>query len=54
MITSEVTRLKPGTIDNDIRSVRIAWWALLALVLAAVVAARVHLLNVPLERDEGE
>jgi 4-amino-4-deoxy-L-arabinose transferase-like glycosyltransferase len=54
MITSKGTRLMPGTIDNDIRSVRIAWWALLALVLAAVVAARVHLLNVPLERDEGE
>ncbi|MFN2542060.1 MAG: ArnT family glycosyltransferase [Chthoniobacterales bacterium] len=41
-------------IDIHDRALRLAWWALLAFVLAAVVAARIHLLQVPLERDEGE
>jgi hypothetical protein len=43
-----------SNIDIGGRILRIAWWTLLALVLAAVVAARIRLLDVPLERDEGE
>ena len=38
-------------IDNTIR---ISCWLLLALSLAAVLSARLRLLEIPLERDEGE
>ena len=40
--------------DGLPRSLLITWWVLLAAVLIAVIAARIHLLQVPLERDEGE
>ena len=41
-------------IDIHDRALLLAWWGLLAFVLAAVIAARIHLVQVPLERDEGE
>jgi hypothetical protein len=33
---------------------RIAWWILGAIVIVTVVVIRIRLLNLPLERDEGE
>jgi hypothetical protein len=33
---------------------RITWWVLAALFLALVIAIRIRLLGIPLERDEGE
>ena len=33
---------------------RVTWWVICAIVVAAVVAIRIHLLGIPLERDEGE
>lgn len=33
---------------------RIAWWVLLAIILGLVVGIRIRLLDLPLERDEGE
>jgi hypothetical protein len=34
--------------------VQFAWWALATIVFTLVVAIRIHLLGIPLERDEGE
>jgi hypothetical protein len=34
--------------------VQFAWWALAAIVFTLVVAIRIRLLGIPLERDEGE
>jgi 4-amino-4-deoxy-L-arabinose transferase-like glycosyltransferase len=34
--------------------VQFAWWALAAIVFTVVVAIRIRLLGIPLERDEGE
>jgi Dolichyl-phosphate-mannose-protein mannosyltransferase len=34
--------------------VQFAWWALATIVFALVVAIRIRLLGIPLERDEGE
>ncbi len=34
--------------------VQFAWWALATIVLALVIAIRIRLLGIPLERDEGE
>jgi hypothetical protein len=47
-------QVTPDKIDIHDRALLLAWSALCVLVLAAVVAARIHLLQVPLERDEGE
>lgn len=41
-------------VESNGKSLRIAWWALLVIVLATTVVIRVRLLNIPLERDEGE
>ena len=34
--------------------VQVAWWALATIVFTLVIAIRIHLLRIPLERDEGE
>ena len=34
--------------------VQFAWWAVAAIVFALVIAIRIRLLGIPLERDEGE
>ena len=34
--------------------VQFAWWALATIVFALVIAIRIRLLGIPLERDEGE
>ena len=33
---------------------QIAWWGLAAVFLVLVIAIRIRLLGIPLERDEGE
>src|SRR5262245_6478001 len=36
------------------QGIQLCWWILLAVVVAIVVFIRIHLLAIPLERDEGE
>src|SRR5882757_8263638 len=36
------------------QGIQLCWWILLAVVIAVVVFIRIHLLALPLERDEGE
>src|ERR1700751_577231 len=36
------------------QGIQLCWWILLAVVVAVVVFIRMHLLAMPLERDEGE
>jgi hypothetical protein len=43
-----------GKTNIKVRLVRFAWWALATIVFALVVAIRIRLLGIPLERDEGE
>jgi 4-amino-4-deoxy-L-arabinose transferase-like glycosyltransferase len=43
-----------GRIDTQTKPLRIAWWILLAIILGLVAFIRIRLLNLPLERDEGE
>ena len=40
--------------DINGKLVQFAWWALATIVFAVVVAIRIRLLGIPLERDEGE
>jgi 4-amino-4-deoxy-L-arabinose transferase-like glycosyltransferase len=40
--------------DINEKLVRFAWWALATIVFTVVVAIRIRLLGIPLERDEGE
>jgi hypothetical protein len=40
--------------DISGKLVQIAWWALATIVFTLVVAIRIRLLGIPLERDEGE
>jgi len=40
--------------DINDRLVRFAWWTLAIIVLGLVLAIRIRLLGIPLERDEGE
>src|SRR5215469_10305162 len=40
--------------DINDRLVRFAWWTLAIIVFALVLAIRIRLLRIPLERDEGE
>ena len=40
--------------DINGRLVQFAWWALATIVFTLVVAIRIRLLGIPLERDEGE
>src|SRR6266699_5010345 len=41
-------------IRNFEQGIQLCWWMLLAVVIAVVVFIRIHLLAIPLERDEGE
>src|SRR6266508_501869 len=41
-------------IRNFEQGIQLCWWILLAVVIAVVVFLRIHLLAIPLERDEGE
>jgi hypothetical protein len=43
-----------GKTDFNDRLVRFAWWALATITFALVIAIRIRLLGIPLERDEGE
>jgi len=43
-----------GKTDINARVVRFAWWTLGTIVFALVIAIRIRLLGIPLERDEGE
>ena len=40
--------------DINGKLVQFAWWALAAIVFTLVIAIRIRLLGIPLERDEGE
>ena len=40
--------------DSNAKLVQFAWWALATIVFTLVVAIRIRLLGIPLERDEGE
>ena len=43
-----------GKTDINHKLVRFAWWAVATIVFALVIAIRIRLLEIPLERDEGE
>src|SRR4029453_6663724 len=40
--------------DINEKLLQFAWWALATIVFTLVVAIRIRLLGIPLERDEGE
>ena len=42
------------TAEAPFSAVRVAWWVLATVGITAALVARVRLLNLPLERDEGE
>ena len=39
---------------TDDKALRVAWWTLAVIVFGVVLAIRIRLLGIPLERDEGE
>src|SRR6266478_2485322 len=41
-------------IDDSCKGLRAGWWILAAIVFGVVIAIRIRLLGIPLERDEGE
>ena len=41
-------------IDHSGKALRAAWWILATIVFGVVIAIRIRLLGIPLERDEGE
>ena len=41
-------------IDINSKALRLGWWAVAVIVFALVIAVRIRLLGIPLERDEGE
>ena len=43
-----------GKADINDKLVRFAWWALATIAFALIIAIRIRLLGIPLERDEGE
>ena len=43
-----------GKTEINARLVWFAWWTVAAIVFALVIAIRIRLLGIPLERDEGE
>ena len=43
-----------GRIRNFEQGIQLCWWIILAVAIAVVVFIRIHLLAIPLERDEGE
>jgi hypothetical protein len=42
------------TIDDHGKALRVGWCALVVIVFALVIAIRIRLLRIALERDEGE
>ena len=40
--------------DIHYKTLRVAWWTLAVIVFGVVLAIRIRLLGIPLERDEGE
>src|SRR5262249_718700 len=50
----EIGAFVVGKTDINDKLTRFAWWALATIVFALVIAIRIHLLGIPLERDEGE
>ncbi len=43
-----------GKTDINARLVQFAWWTVATIVFTLVIAIRIRLLGIPLERDEGE
>jgi hypothetical protein len=43
-----------GKTDNNAKLVWFEWWALATIVFALVIAIKIRLLGIPLERDECE
>jgi hypothetical protein len=41
-------------IEINGKALRFGWWMLAAIVFGVVIAIRIRLLGIPLERDEGE
>jgi hypothetical protein len=41
-------------IDDSCKALRAGWWILAVIVFGVVIAVRIRLLGIPLERDEGE
>jgi hypothetical protein len=41
-------------IDDSAKALRVGWWILAAIIFGVVIAIRIRLLGIPLERDEGE
>ena len=41
-------------IDNQSKALRFGWYALAVIVFGLVIAIRIRLLGIPLERDEGK
>ena len=41
-------------IESNDKLLRLAWWTLAVIVSGLVIAIRIRLLGIPLERDEGE
>src|SRR5437764_5214776 len=59
MKSAIVSRRKPQSwitdkIDTYDKALRVTWWACAVAVLGLIVAIRIRLLGIPLERDEGE
>jgi hypothetical protein len=50
----EIGAFVVGKTDINAKLVWFAWWALAIIVFALVIAIRIRLLGIPLERDEGE
>src|ERR1051326_6538016 len=41
-------------VRNLEQAIQLCWWIILAVVIVVVAFVRIHLLAIPLERDEGE
>ena len=49
-----IAALVTHKIDDGDKALRAGWWILAAIVFGVVIAIRIRLLGIPLERDEGE
>ena len=50
----EIGAFVVGKTNIKAKIVWFTWWALAIIVFALVIAIRIRLLGIPLERDEGE
>ena len=48
------TSFVTDNIDIKGKALRFDWWVLAVIVFGLVIAIRIRLLGIPLERDEGE